>query len=75
MTELVACCTVYVPMIDYSFLIPVNGGNESAYLHPYPSLQFPRGEHRKTTCERRGSAEFLKSIAKWKINCSDHHNT
>lgn len=26
MTELIACCTVYVPMIDYSFRITVNGG-------------------------------------------------
>lgn len=58
--ELVVCCTVYVLMIDYSVL--QMEGNESACSHTYPSLRFPRGARRKTTCERRCSVEFLKAL-------------
>lgn len=69
--ELGVCRPVYGLMIDHSVL--QMEGNERAYSHTYPSLQFPRGARRKTTCERRRSVEFLK--AKWKINGGKYRNT
>lgn len=41
--------------IDYLLLSSVRGNNKTVDSHTYPSLQFPREEHQKTTCEQKGS--------------------